>query len=170
NVACAPCKPDLNLVVPSLNQCPIASTKPGRETEFGAGAAGGLAAGSPDGWLGISPGGRTSCAEANVTRQSAHTATTARAVVTKEQASSIPAWLVLPVPAPSQPRAGWAGHVAKMRSGGTSEQIEGGDDAADQGHGGDRRPEAQPFFDDRARLRAIAVEQERLDIKSHAAR
>src|SRR5215470_4032643 len=83
NVACAPCKSDLNLVVPSLSQCPIASTKPGRETEFGAGAAGGLAAASPGGWLGISPGGRTSCAEANVTRQSAHAATTVRAMVAK---------------------------------------------------------------------------------------
>src|SRR5262249_48076438 len=52
---------------------------------------------------------------------------TARAMVTKEQASSISGWLVIPVPSTSQPRAGWAGHVAKMRSGGTSEQIEGGD-------------------------------------------
>src|SRR5262245_29030370 len=165
NVACAPCKADLNLVVPSLNQCPIASTKPGRRPESGDG----LAAGSLGCWLGISLGGCRSCAEA-AARPSAHAATTVRAMVAKEQASSISEWLAIPVPSTSRPRAGWAGHVAKMRRGGTSEQMEGGDEAADQRHGGDRCPEAQPFFDDRARLRAVAVEQERLDIKSHAAR
>src|SRR5262249_12601831 len=154
----------------SLSQWPIVSTKPGRKTESGAGAAGGLAAGSPGCWLGISPGGRTSCAGADVTRQSAPAASTARAMAAKERASSVSGWLVISIPSTSQPRAGWAGHVAKMRSGGTSKQIEGGNDAGDQHHRGDRCPEAQPFFDDGARLRAVAVEQERLDIKSHAAR
>src|SRR2546430_16635868 len=116
------------------------------------------------------PGGRRSCAGADAARPSAHTATTARAIAAKEQASNICGWLVIPIPSTSQPRAAWAGHVAKMRSGGTSEQIEGSDDAGDQHHPGDRDPEAQPFFDDRARLRAVAGEQKRLEVKSHAAR
>src|SRR5262245_4772965 len=170
NVACAPCKSDLNRVVPSLSQWPIVSTKPGRKTESGAGAAGGVAAGSPGCWLGISPGGRTSCAGADAARQSAPATSTARAMDAKERASGVSEWLVISIPSTSQPRAGWAGHVAKMRSGGTSEQIEGGNDAGDQHHRSHRCPEAQPFFDDRARLRAVAAEQERLDIKSHAAR
>src|SRR5262249_43949322 len=149
---------------------PIVSTKPGWNTESGEGAAEGLAADSPGSWLGITPGGRRSCAGAGAARPNAHTATTARATVANEQASNISRWLVIPTPLTSQPHAGWAGHVAKMRSGGTSEQVEGGDDAGDQHHPGDRDPEAQPFFDDRACLRAVAVEQERLDVKSHAAR
>src|SRR6516225_10546421 len=170
NVACVPCKSVLNLVVLSLSQWPIVSTKPGWKTESGAGTAEGLAADSPGCWLGILPGGRSSCAGAGAARPSAHTATTARAMAAKEQTSTISGWLVIPIPSTSQPRAAWAGHVAKMRSGGSSEQIEGGDDAGDQHHPGDRDPEAQPFLDDRARLGAVAVEQECLDVKSHAAR
>src|SRR6516165_2979740 len=170
NVACVPCKSVLNLVVLSLSQWPIAPTKSGWKTESGAGAAEGLAADSPGCWHGISPGGRSSCAGADAARQSAQAATTARAIAAKEQASTISGWPVIPIPSTSQPRAGWAGHVAKMRSGGSSEQIEGGDNAGDQRHPGDRDPEAQSFFDDRACLRAVAVEQERLDVKSHAAR
>src|SRR5262249_17593221 len=115
NVACVPCKSVLNLVVPSLSQWPIVSTKPGWKTESGAGAGEGLAADSAGCWLGILPGGRRSCAGAGAARPSAHTATTARAIAAKEQASNISGWLVIPIPSTSQPGPGWAGHVAKMR-------------------------------------------------------
>src|SRR5690349_2478400 len=170
NVACVPCKSVLNLVVPSLSQWPIVSTKPGRKAEFGAGAAEGLAADSPGCWLGTSPGGRRSCAGAGAATAIAHTATTARAIAAKEQASNISGWLVILISSTSQPDAGWAVHMAKRRSRGSSEHREGSDDAGDQHHPGDRDPEGQPFFDDRARLGAVAVEQDRLDVKSHAAR
>src|SRR5262249_6225235 len=45
NVACVPCKSVLNLVVPSLSQWPMVSTKPGWKTESGAGAAEGFGGG-----------------------------------------------------------------------------------------------------------------------------
>src|SRR5262249_10183575 len=75
-----------------------------------------------------------------------------------------------PDPMTSQPRTDSARRVAKLRRVGTSEQIESGNDAGDQHYRGDGRPELQPFFNDLARLRAVAVEQERFGIKPHAAR
>src|SRR5258707_8050454 len=80
NVACVPCKSVLNLVVPSLSQWPIVSTKPGWKTESGAGVAEGLAADSPACWLGIWPGGRRAWAGAGPARPRAHAATTAAAL------------------------------------------------------------------------------------------
>src|SRR5262249_24906388 len=88
----------LNLVVLSLSQWAIVSTKPSWKTESGAGAAEGLAADSPSCWLGILPGGRSSCAGAGEARPSAHTATTARAIAAKGQTPNISGRLVTPTP------------------------------------------------------------------------
>src|SRR6187455_1600398 len=52
----------------------------------------------------------------------------------------------------------------------TLEQIHRGDNAAHQHDRADAHPEAEPLFQDLARLRAVAVEQEGEQIKAHPAR
>jgi len=65
--------------------------------EFGA-AAGGLAAAAPAFWLGISAGGRASCASAGTSKKTAQAAIVARATTAKFRASICPERLVIPIP------------------------------------------------------------------------
>src|SRR5262245_44811358 len=95
-------------------------------------------------------------------------ATVARAIRARPRAPMFSGRLVITAPFRSQPRAGCAGGMAKLRYNGTSKQVERGNDAGDEYDRSHAGPEAQPLFDDCARLLAVAVEQERLGVKAHS--
>jgi hypothetical protein len=75
----------------------MVSTRLGPGIEFGA-AGGGFAAAAPAFWLGISAGGRASCASAGTSKKkTAQAAIVARATA-KSRASICPERLVIPIP------------------------------------------------------------------------